>query len=840
MLEQALHAHRSGDLATAEATYRKLLDSTAPVAAEAHHLLGMLCAQTGRTEEGLTLLRHAITLAESLPRHDDPPLLAKAWHNLGLLLRQQGDPNAAVSAWQQALAVTPTLLPSLQALPPLLAELGRTDEALAAYRTLLARQDDPAARLAIGQLCHLRWQDTQHPDDLQAARSAYRDAMTKGQAAALFHLGILEQDAGELDSAIDCYRQLLAQQADHAEACYNLGVALQTRGDIDGALAAYSELLERHPDHAGAAYNRAVLFEWQARPDEAITAYRHTLTVAPGHAAASFNLANLLRQQGGLAEAIRHYRQALEQQPENQDVRLNLAVTLALQGERQAAREQYEQLLAQRPDHLEAHYNLGNLDRAEEDFSAALAHYDKVLAVDPTHVDAQLNRAASLQQTAKLAEAIAGYRHLLQQELRPEARSGVWSNLLLTLSHDENQSAAALAVAHREFGVFASQAAPPLSAGSPARTPLRRLRLGLLSADLRQHPVCEYLSGVLQALPDSEFELFFFANQSPRQADAMTARLQALGHWRQVEMLDDAALCAQIRQDGIDILIDLSGHTAGNRLLALARQPAPLQCSWVGYFASSGLPAMNYLIGDARLFPASDSRLYSERVIRLPAAYAFTPSPAAPEVSPLPALQQGGFTFGSFNRPAKIGPAVLARWAAALLAVPDARLVLGSIPEQCAPAIRMALHSHGILAERLSFLPPQNLPDYLAGHAHIDLLLDTAPFAGGATTHHAAWMGVPILTLPGDTPLSRQGAALMQALALPGFIARDDADFAAKAAYWATHRDELAAIRGSLRERCRQAAPFDPARIATALTRGLRQAWQDWCAGRPATDITID
>lgn len=778
LLDQAINAHRSGDLSTAESGYRALLaesSTTRADQAEARHLLGMLCGQSGRAVEGIALLRQAIAQATPLPRSTEPPLLAKAWHNLGNLLRQQGAAAEAAQAFRSALNLAPTLLPSLTALAPLLVELGETEAAIQCYRDWLCQQPEAhAAQLALALLLHQRQQE----GDTDAARAAYAAA---AQDPALyrdaqFNLGVLEQDAGHLDAAIAAYGAVVQAAPELVAAHYNLGVALQARqapGDAEAALAAYAETLARQPDHVAATYNRGVVFDSLGQTAAAASCYQHTLRLAPGH--------------------------------------------------------------------VDATYNLGNACLASDDCSAAVRHYQQLLAKQPEHYGARLNLAVAQRQQGELTAAAASYRQLLTQTLSAQQRSAVQSNLLFCLAHDETVDIATLADAHRQYGDFAAAVSPPWpDFAQRDRHPTRRLRLGLLSADWRQHPVCEYVAAVITALPAAEFELFFYANQPATQADSLTARLQTLGHWRPVATLDDAALGQQIKHDQIDLLLELSGHTSGNRLLALASKPAPVQATWVGYFGSTGLATIDYVIGDAALFPPAVVTHYREKLLRLPAAYAFTPAANAPAITPLPSLERPDFTFGSFNRPSKIGPAVIARWAQVLQAVPASRLLLGAIPASQSARLQAAFAQHGIAPTRLHFLPVQNLADYLAGHAAIDLLLDCAPFAGGATSHHAAWMGVPILTLPGTTALSRQGSALMQALDLPEFIAGDEADFTAKAVWWSSHHDELARVRAGLRERCRRAAPFDAPRIAAALTLGLRQAWLRWCADQPAIDLTVE
>jgi predicted O-linked N-acetylglucosamine transferase (SPINDLY family) len=303
--------------------------------------------------------------------------------------------------------------------------------------------------------------------------------------------------------------------------------------------------------------------------------------------------------------------------------------------------------------------------------------------------------------------------------------------------------------------------------------------------------------------------------------------------------LSDAELAETIRADGVDILFDLSGHTRHNRLLVFARKPAPLQVTAIGYPHTTGLAAMDYRISDRFRMPPALAAQNVEHVALIPCSGTFEHGPA-PEVNALPALHSGVFTFGSFQRTQKIGPASLALWGQVLRALPQARMLIGAV-ENAAARRRLtdALAEQGVAAERLTFHPPMKLADYLALHHRIDMLLDTTPYPGGTTTHHGLWMGVPTLTRTGESLVSWQGAANLLRLGLDEFVAHDDAQFVQLAQRWAADLPGLARLRLGLREHIAQHPRVQPAFVARGMQAALRTMWRRWCAGLPAASFEV-
>ena len=483
------------------------------------------------------------------------------------------------------------------------------------------------------------------------------------------------------------------------------------------------------------------------------------------------------------------------------------------------------------PQDAQAHNNLGNALSAAGRFDEAVAALQRAIALQPGFAQAHNNLGLALQYLHRHQDARASFERALQAD---PGFAAAHSNLLFMLSHDASQPPEALLAAHLDFD---RRHGAPLRAtwrphGNP-RDPERRLRLGFVSGDLRQHAVAHFVAPIWQALDRSRFEIHAYSTWGA--GDAQTAALRALtARWTDAAAMDDEALAETIRADGIDILFDLSGHTRHNRLLVFARKPAPVQVTAIGYPNTTGLAAIDYRISDPFRMPPALRPLNAEQVVMVPCASTFAHGPA-PDAGPLPALARGTVTFGSFQRALKVTDHTLHLWARVLHAVPGSRLLVGAVSDAAAQQrIAAALADAGIAAERLAFQRPLPMQQYLALHRGVDLLLDSHPYPGGTTTHHGLWMGVPTVTRTGTALVSWQGASTLLRLGLSDFVAADDDGYVAIARRWAADPAALAALRASLRERIRTHPLLQPAAVAAGFERAMRGMWRRWCAGLPA------
>lgn len=539
-------------------------------------------------------------------------------------------------------------------------------------------------------------------------------------------------------------------------------------------------------------------------------------------------LGKLALEQSDRAGAISNLAKALQLNPDLEPVYFDLCLALLQSGHPAEARAIIEEGQARFPANVNFDYYLGNLALKAAAYDDAISRFARVLAVQPDYPEVLSNMGLALKHQGQPDAALACFRQSLA--LDPGIVE-THSNMLLTMLYCPSQAPAEIYAEHLRF---ADRFEAPLRAGWPAhdnlRDPDKRLKIGYLSADFCRHTAANLIEPVLVNHDKAAFEVFCYYNNTLE--DDMTRRFIVLAdHW--LPCLDDSdqQLAQRIRDDGIDILVDLSGHTAGNRLLAMARKPAPIQATWMGYQSTTGLSAIDYRISDdATDPPGMTERYHSETLVRLPAQGQFTPDVDSPPVNALPALDAGYVTFGCLNNLAKINQDSVHLWARILNAVPGSRMMLGNASEPASRHRMLAMFAEeGVPAERLILEPKMALHQYLALHHRIDLALDTFPYNGGTTTFHALWMGVPVIALGGDTPVSRAGMTIMAKAGYPELVADSVDDYVALTVELARDLPRLSAIRQGLRARAGKLFDNDPAYLTRPLEQLYRQLWRAWC-----------
>jgi len=443
-----------------------------------------------------------------------------------------------------------------------------------------------------------------------------------------------------------------------------------------------------------------------------------------------------------------------------------------------------------------------------------------------------------LSDNQKISEA----RYFLEKSLSLRSPDfGTYTSLLFVLTHDATVTSAELFAAHQEYGRQVEQwvASQDIQiCRNIDMNPNRKLRIGFVSADLCKHPVSNFFLPFWDNLNRDLFDLVAYSNlENPDEVTEHYAQSATL--WRKVSDFSDVRLAKQIAEDNIDILFDLSGHTTGNRLPMFGFKPAPVQMTWLGYPGTTGLTQMDYRIVTPGLCkPGEMDDQYTEKLIYMPLRNFFAPSSLSPEINPLPALSNGYFTYGSFNRPKKMNDAVFALWAEIMIFNPTAKLLMGYMDDdEMIARYRKKLNHLGIRDDQLIFRKTTNLENYLHMHHEVDLLLDTFPYTGGTTTSHAVWMGVPTLSIAGETTASRQSVETMHIYGLQSFIANSQKEYVEKAVAWQSNLHELDRWRQSMRN----TIPTHDAgyNVAAPLEKVLRQAWQNYCAGVPAHSFTV-
>jgi predicted O-linked N-acetylglucosamine transferase (SPINDLY family) len=638
--------------------------------------------------------------------------------------------------------------------------------------------------------------------------------------------------AGRLQQAEALCQQVLRQAPGHPDALHLLGVIAQQVGRSQLAVELLSQAITQAPQRSGFMYfNRAVALDALQRPAEAMADYQRTVSMLPEMAQAHAHLGRIYWGLGRLEAAAASCELAIYQQPGLAGAHFTLGMVRHAQERLDDAAACFRRVLELNPGSAEALHHLGDVLNRQGSFDAAEASYRQALALDPTLHMTHNNLGNLLYRQSRLEESVAAYRAAIA--LQPGLGS-LHSNLFLVMQYMSSISQAELFAAQQLFAAYCEAPLKPLwpaHANSP--DPQRRLKVGYVSGDFRNHAVAYFIEPVLAHHDPARVEVYCYYNHVV--SDAVTARLKAMtAHWLDCAGLSDAELAARIQADGIDILVDLSGHTAFNRLLTFARRPAPVQLTWLGNPGTTGLESMDYRLTDAFLDPEGLAEpWHTETLLRLPASASFQPAPESPAVNELPALGGEPFTLACLNSLVKINAGVVAVWARILKALPTARLMLGNVTDDAAATrLRGLFADAGVEAGQLTLLPKLPLPEYLALHQQIDLALDPWPYGGGTTTNHSLWMGVPVITLSGESTASRQGAAVLTAIGLTGLIARNEEDYESRVLELAGDLPRLNNIRQGLRARMAAA----PGPDAAGLTRSLEQAyatiWQTWCTTR--------
>jgi protein O-GlcNAc transferase len=615
-----------------------------------------------------------------------------------------------------------------------------------------------------------------------------------------FHsnLGEAYRRLGRREDAVQAFLRALSLKPDLVEATVNLGLVLQEQGDFAGAIAWLQRAAELKPDlpqirdwlasaHAQRDAQRGESGESSARPSRLSTLAAEALSVTLESAIAS-------RRRGSLEEAVALCRRALEIDPRHAPAHSSLGVALSELSLVDEAIASFRRALEIQPDYADAHANLGNALAKVGLFDESFECYRRALALDPNRHD-------------------------------------IHSGLLFLLPFNPRCDDAAIRKEAREWN---RRHAEPL-AGAGVRhgndpSPERRLRVGYVSPDFRGHCQAFFSIPLLSHHDHTQVEVFCYS--SVINPDEVTDRIRGLAdQWRDMGGMDDAAAAARIREDRVDILVDLTMHMAGGRMRLFARKPAPLQVCWLAYPGTTGLSAMDYRVTDPFLDPPErGTGLYAERSLHLPETFwCYDPLASEPAVGPLRALEQGRITFGRLNNFAKVNPAVIELWARVLREVPHSRLLLlaprGSSRTRTAEAFARAQ----VDPARIEFVEYRLRDEYLATYQDIDVCLDTFPSNGHTTSLDALWMGVPVVTLVGHTIVGRAGLCQAKNLGLPELVATTPDEYVRIAADLCADLPRLGGLRKGLRGRMEGSPLMDGRRFANHLESAYRRIWREWC-----------
>ena len=822
---------------------------------------GVAAYKDGRLNDAERIYRAII---QAQPNHPD------ANHNLGLLAVASGKPRDAIPLLKLALETNPEIEQFWLSYIDALLKAGRHDEA---KQTVANLRDDGILKMKLNLLLEqikeaVQTDDNTSKKSLSVSEKRKRMAEKKSkkkkrqgtpsaaapsreQIDSLFSyyqssqlaefeelaiyltkqfpatqigwkaLGIALRQTGRLEESIAPMQKSIQLCPEDPESHSNLGNTLQELGRLDEAEESLRQAVLLKPDFAEAHSNLGNTLKELGRLEEAEASLRQAVLLKPDFAEVHSNLGNALREQGRLKEAEASLRQAVLLKPDLAEAHSNLGITLREQGRLKAAQSSYIQAIALNPNYADAHYNLGNTLKELGRFEEAEVSYNKALALIPDSDKILNNLGYTLKELGKLEAAEVSYRQAIAG--RHDALE-YHSNLLMLISsmrfdNTRHHDAAADFVMAVDKTVTSR-----FNTWSYSRE-RKSLRIGFVSGDLSSHPVGYFLEGLLIELGSSSIELFAYPTNNT--VDEVTSRLQPLFDiWSPLTGLSDTSAAQKIHEDGLHILFDLSGHTAGNRLAIFARKPAPIQVSWLGYFASTGLPEMDYVLGDPHVMPNEEANHFVETIWQLPESYlCFTPPDNDLKVGPLPASSNRFVTFGCFNRLARMTDEVVAVRAAILHAVPSSKLYLKDKQLDHETARNRVLNRFsavGIAADRLILEGRSPRKEYLACYSRVDIALSPFPYGGGTTSVEGLWMGVPVIAKKGNHFLSHLGESIAHNSGLSDWIAVDNEDYIRKAVAFSSDLQSLSALRKGMREQILNAPLFDGPRFARHFEEALR------------------
>ncbi len=750
-----------------------------PDYAEAYYNRGNAQEQAGKLDVAVEDYDKAIRLN---------PDIVQAHYNRGNVLEELGQLDAAVKSYNKAIELNPDFAEAYSNCGNALKKLGQLNEAIEKYSEAIRLKPD------FTEAYYNRGNTSEQLGQFNAAVNDYSKAIELNPKLdqAFYNRGLALEQLGRPDAAVKSYNKAIELNPDFAEVYNNRGNALKTLGHMDEAMNAYTKAIQLKPDFVEAYNNRGIALQKLGQLDAAAKSYGKAIRLSPDYAAGYNNLGNTLQQLGKMDEAIKKFDKAIEL----------------------------------KPDFPEAYNNRGNVLRDLGLLSDAISSYSKASQLKPDYPEAYNNWGVSLQELGQLNAAVKNYNKAIQ--LSPDLYTMAYSNLLTTLNYTTNVGASERFSIAQKFGKYITEKAQTHCLNHQNLSAKKRLRVGLVSADLRLHPVGHFLENVLSSIDNSKIELV--AYPTTPEEDDLTERIKPLfSSWEPICGQNDDAVANLIHSDAINVLIDLSGHTAGNRLPVFGYRPSPVQVSWLGYFATTGLNEMDYVIGDPYVTPPKYDKHFTEKIWRLPETrWCFTPPDAHIELSAPPALNCGYVTFGCFNNITKINNKVVELWANLLHLVADSRLFLKARQFRdnavCNTVIQQ-FAAKGINSERIKLEGPEEREEYLAAYNKVDIALDPFPFTGGTTSVESLWMGVPLVTLAGNSLISRQGVGILMNAGLSDWIAEDEKEYLAKAVSFATNLNELTVLRARLRPNILASPLFDAPRFACHLENALLEMW---------------
>ena len=676
------------------------------------------------------------------------------WNILGAANKGLGRVGEAVRAFQKVTELNPTYADGFNNLGVALQEQGKLKEAIVSFNTALSIKPDYAD-------CYINLGPAlQEYGKLDEALEAYNKAITLNPDIAYLHnnVGVILQIQNNLKDAIKSYHNALSLNPGYAEAHYNMGHALKEQGKLEEAIKSYHNALSLNPDNADAHNNVGAALNEQGKLEEAIEAYKKALLLQPDYAEAHYNLGRALQEQGKMDQATEVYKKTLSLKPDYAEAQYNMGNALQEQGKIEEATAAYKKAISLQSDYTEAYNNLGNALKDQGKLEEAVTAYNNVLSLKPDYAEAYFNIGNALKDQGKLEEAIEAYKNTLS--LKPDYNEA-YSNFIFCLDSTTFENADLYNEVAFAFNEYASNNAKK-KFKNKRHLSSRIIRIGFVSGDLRDHPVGFFLENLFKNIDQQTFELIVYSNSANSSKQTHLLR-QFTKAWRIIKGVPDNQVAEIIYKDEIDILIDLSGHTALNRLPVFAYRPCAIQATWLGYFGSTCLSEMDYILGDRYVIPIGTEHQFSEKFALLPDTYiCFSPPDFDLQVSPTPAIANDFITFGCFNNASKVNKNTVVVWSEILRQTAGSKMIFKGTGYSGDKKAKITgyFRDSGIDAARITFQGKCPRETLLESYNNVDIALDPFPYTGGTTTCEALWMGVPTVTKTGNTFLTNIGQTI--------------------------------------------------------------------------------
>ncbi|CAK9140186.1 unnamed protein product [Ilex paraguariensis] len=740
------------------------------------------------------------------------PQNACALTHCGILYKDEGRLVEAAESYQKALGADPSYKPASECLAIVLTDLGtslklagNTQEGIQKYYEAI--KIDPHYAPAYYNLGVVYSEMMQY----DMALNCYEKAALERPmyAEAYCNMGVIYKNRGDLESAIACYERCLAVSPNFEIAKNNMAIALtdlgtkvKLEGDVNQGVAYYKKALYYNWHYADAMYNLGVAYGEMLKFDMAIVFYELAFHFNHHCAEACNNLGVIYKDRDNLDKAVECYQLALSIKPNFSQSLNNLGVVYTVQGKMDAAATMIEKAIVANPTYAEAYNNLGVLYRDAGNISLAIEAYEQCLKIDPDSRNAGQNR-------------------------------------LLAMNYINEGTDDKLFEAHRDWGRRFMRLYPQYTSWDNPKDPERPLVIGYVSPDYFTHSVSYFIEAPLIHHDYANYTVVVYS--AVVKADTKTSRfresvLKKGGIWRDIYGIDEKKVASMVREDKVDILVELTGHTANNKLGMMACRPAPVQVTWIGYPNTTGLPTIDYRMTDALADPPDTRQKHVEELVRLPECFlCYTPSPEAGPIPPTPALSNGFITFGSFNNLAKITPKVLQVWARILCAVPNSRLVVKCKPF-CCDSVRQrflsTLEELGLESLRVDLLPLILLNhDHMQAYALMDISLDTFPYAGTTTTCESLYMGVPCVTMGGSVHAHNVGVSLLNTVGLGHLVAKSEDEYVQLALQLASDVTALSKLKMGLRDLMSKSPLCNGSKYILGLESTYRNMWRRYCKG---------